>query len=259
MAGDIGAAVNAWVNIVRRARLGATTTLVALTVASYANKDGTSVFPGAARLAVQCEISYSTARASLAKLRRVGLIEMVRRGARKRGQADEYRLILAEDLMDRCEVPTPEQERQAIERLNRSNVDAGRRRSSAHQIALETETREDSEPVSSATDVALDDVLALSGDAFLALASDRAPTIGPLHVKEDPPFDVAGVPEAVTLRAREAAAEDQISPEEDAKPTTTPRPTPRWARGQDVIAEAMANRAAATAAHRERQRTGDPS
>jgi len=114
---DYGARVNDWVDVVRRARLGRTVTAVAMVTASYANPDGTRVFPGIARLAVQCEIDYRTARRALAALRDAGLIELVRRGARRSGKSDEYRLILAADLLERCDVPTPAAERVAIQRL----------------------------------------------------------------------------------------------------------------------------------------------
>jgi DNA-binding transcriptional ArsR family regulator len=107
---DVGASVNEWVNVVRRGRLGPTVKLVALTIATYANSDGTKIFPGIARLAVQCEVDYRTARRALAALRSMGLIELVKRGARKLGKSDEYRLILSASLLEHCEIPTPDAE-----------------------------------------------------------------------------------------------------------------------------------------------------
>ncbi len=132
MTDDYGAKVNEWVDVVRRARLGRTVKAVAMVTASYANADGTRVFPGIARLAVQCEIDYRTAQRALAVLRKAGLIEVVRRGARRSGKADEYRLILAADLLERCHVPTPAAERVAIERMGEP-----RHRSTRHPRRVE--------------------------------------------------------------------------------------------------------------------------
>jgi len=86
---------------------------VALALASYANvKTGRKVHPGIARLAADCEVGYNVASRVVAGLRDLGLIERtrraVRRGARTdRLRADEYRLTLPEDLLERVTVPTP--------------------------------------------------------------------------------------------------------------------------------------------------------
>src|ERR1700722_16867088 len=120
---DHGASVNDWVNVVRRGKLGPPVKLVALTIATYADPDGTHVFPGIARLAVQCELSYRAAQYAMATLRAAGLIELVRRGARRSGKSDQYRLILAANLLDRCDVPTPAAERLAIDRLTGQEKD----------------------------------------------------------------------------------------------------------------------------------------
>lgn len=98
--------VHEWLGVVRRARLGRTVKAVALMLASYANVDGTKVFPGIARLSVECELSAKAVKGALASLRTVGLVEVVR-AARKAGEHNEYRLILAEDLLERLDVPTP--------------------------------------------------------------------------------------------------------------------------------------------------------
>nr|WP_271189789.1 helix-turn-helix domain-containing protein [Dactylosporangium matsuzakiense] len=113
--------LRSWIEVVRRARLGRTTKAVALMMATYADSDGTRVFPGVARLAVDCELTYNVVQTSLRKLRAAGLIEVVRQASR-RGYADEYRLILADDLPDRLEVLDPGQVSAAAAAL------AGRRR-----------------------------------------------------------------------------------------------------------------------------------
>ncbi|WP_426513495.1 helix-turn-helix domain-containing protein [Dactylosporangium sp. McL0621] len=97
-----------WVDVVRRARLGRTPKAVALMLATYADNDGRHVFPGVARLAVDCELTYNVVQTALQRLRQAGLIDVVRKASRP-GQADEYRLILAADVLDRIDVLTPGQ------------------------------------------------------------------------------------------------------------------------------------------------------
>lgn len=122
---DCGVSVNEWVNVVRRAQLGRTNKLVALVIASYADPDGTRIFPGVARLAVQAEVDHRTARRALAALRAVGLIEVARRGNRRGGKSDEYRLILADDLLERCDVPAPAAEQLVIQKLTEQQRNPG--------------------------------------------------------------------------------------------------------------------------------------
>lgn len=105
-----------WTDVVRRARLGRTTKAVALMLATYADNDGSRVFPGVARLAVDCELTYNVIQTALKSLRAAGLIEVVRKAVRRR-HADEYRLILADDVLDRIDVLTPAQIADAAEVL----------------------------------------------------------------------------------------------------------------------------------------------
>ncbi|MEU7457558.1 hypothetical protein [Streptosporangium roseum] len=100
--------------LVRRSRIGTERKLALLTIGSYANTDGTSVFCGVARLAVDCEVSYRTASRYLAWARDSGLIEMVQRGNRRRGKADLYRLIADPVMLQRITLPDPDQYRQLI-------------------------------------------------------------------------------------------------------------------------------------------------
>ncbi|WP_433221844.1 helix-turn-helix domain-containing protein [Dactylosporangium sp. CS-047395] len=104
--GDESVTLRQWLDVVRRARLGRTAKAVALMLATYADNDGSRVYPGVARLAVDCELTYNVIQTALKRLREAGLIAVVRKGAR-RGQADEYRLILASDILDRIDVLTP--------------------------------------------------------------------------------------------------------------------------------------------------------
>lgn len=115
-----------WTDIVRRAQFdkavpgthpgtyikASTVTMVAIVMASYANPDGTRVFPGVALLAADCKIGYSVAGRCVKGLRDLGLIERVRRAVRRnprsdRERTDEYRLAIPEDLLERLFVPTP--------------------------------------------------------------------------------------------------------------------------------------------------------
>jgi hypothetical protein len=115
----IAVTVREWTDILARIRFGtvsiagktysaARIKLVAHRLANYADSDGTRIHPGIARLAVDLEIEYRTVRDSLALLRRLGLVQIVRPAA-GRGRADEYRLTLPTDLLDRddLEVWTP--------------------------------------------------------------------------------------------------------------------------------------------------------
>lgn len=116
-----------WMKVFRRIRFtgtrdgvrGATIKAVGTMLASYANyKTGDEIHPGTARLAVDCEINYRTAKRCLAILRDLGLIVLVRK-AERHGLADEYRLDLPEDLLDReeIEVWNPDRYEQEIDRL----------------------------------------------------------------------------------------------------------------------------------------------
>lgn len=103
-----GATVREWTDIVRRARLGRTTKLIALLLANYADADGTRVFPGVARVSIEAEVTYNVVKTALAALRQAGLIKVVRRATRK-GDSDEYRLTIGPDLLEHVEVLSPEQ------------------------------------------------------------------------------------------------------------------------------------------------------
>lgn len=98
-----------WFSFVRRARLGPQRKMIALTLGSYANNDGTRVRCGVAALAVDCEIGYSTARRHLAWMRDHQFIELVKPGNARRGKSDEYRLILGPRAKE-LDVPEAEYE-----------------------------------------------------------------------------------------------------------------------------------------------------
>lgn len=107
----------AWEDIVLRAKLSHTTKLVALAMKHHANADGTSVRPSTVRLCVLCDLAYATVKRARQDLLGAGLVELVRRGNRRRGHADEYRLILAEDLDDRLQWLSPNEVTAAAEKI----------------------------------------------------------------------------------------------------------------------------------------------
>jgi hypothetical protein len=110
-----------WIDIVRRARLGRTTKGVAYLVATYADTDGTRIFPGVATVAVAAEVDYKTAKKALAELVTKGLLERVATHARVRGGATEYRLVLADDLQEHVEVLSPAEFELEAERKRKAN------------------------------------------------------------------------------------------------------------------------------------------
>lgn len=102
-----GATAGSWMALVRRARIGLSRKAAALILASYADADGTSIYCGVARLALDMESSYSTAQRALRWLRDVGLIERVRKGNSRKGLSDVYRLILGPDVLEHIKLPDP--------------------------------------------------------------------------------------------------------------------------------------------------------
>lgn len=105
MTDDIGASVRDWLSVVRRARLGRTTKSVAWVLALRADSDGTRIFPGIARLSVECELSPKVVKEALRALREAGLVAVVR-AASVAGDATEYRLVL-DDVLSHVDVPDP--------------------------------------------------------------------------------------------------------------------------------------------------------
>lgn len=89
-----------WERVVRRLGLPMRLKLVALTLATYADKDGSRVRPGVNALAAVTGQGESTVRRLLAALRESGLIEQVSRGGGRagHGKATEYRLTLPADV-----------------------------------------------------------------------------------------------------------------------------------------------------------------
>lgn len=95
-----------WERIIRRVVMPSNlraTKLVALMLATYADGDGTSIYPGTERLADSCQLGRSTVSESLRWLRESFLIYRNEHGNNKGGRklADKYQLCRPSDWEDR--------------------------------------------------------------------------------------------------------------------------------------------------------------
>lgn len=128
---DEQASVREWTDILVRIRFGtvkyagrnvtgARIKAVAGRLADYADSNGSRVRPGLSRLAVDLEMDYRTVKASVAILRGLGLLKLVRSG-RKAGHADEYRLAIPVDLLEHVEVWSPAKQTLEVDRVRDAN------------------------------------------------------------------------------------------------------------------------------------------
>ena len=87
-----------WQRAIRKADLPTTRKLIAYTLATYANADGTRVWPGTAALMAATGLSDGCVRGHVRALRAAGWIVQTFRGssAGRGGRADEYRLAMPE-------------------------------------------------------------------------------------------------------------------------------------------------------------------
>ena len=106
------ATVREWTDAIRRSTLDRTTKGVALILASYADWNGSRVFPGLARLAVAASVHYNTAKAAMGRLMECELLECV--GKPSPGRSAEYRLCFGDATMDRAGVRSPDEMKAAI-------------------------------------------------------------------------------------------------------------------------------------------------
>lgn len=272
-ADDLGISVGQWNALVRRARIGRERKAAALVLSSYARADGTRIHCGVARLAVDLEVSYSTARRYLAWLREAGLIELVRAGSRRRALSDEYRLILGPDVLETIEVLAPDEHAARAEGIREVNREASRvrtRRSKECASALTLDERRkpvDNSPAAEPPDgdlrssrVSVENRDLRSNGTPSALTLDEPPSplrispsrsISPKTGDGDLRTDLAVVahPDIEEHRRSSDAVVVEIFP--GASQEAPYRPRPRWTtRGQATIAEAMARVAAERAAHR---------
>lgn len=101
--------VGTWNAMIRRARLTDWQKLVCLTVSTYADSKGGGIHPGIAGLMVDLGRNRSTIEDYLRWMRESGLIEVERRGNRRAGESDVYRLVIGSTPTQHVTVLTPEE------------------------------------------------------------------------------------------------------------------------------------------------------
>jgi DNA-binding transcriptional ArsR family regulator len=97
-----------WDGTVRRLALPPAVKLVAAYASQYADNEGKHIRPGVERLALETGYSPATVKRSLKVLRDLGLLVRVRSGSSqgRRAVADEYRLVIPADILDRADMVT---------------------------------------------------------------------------------------------------------------------------------------------------------
>lgn len=100
-----------WERIVRRAQLPAPVKLVAFVMATYADRDGSRVYPGVARLVAVTGLSERSVRNALKVLRDKGLIQRVYKGGHRGVNAftDVHRLAIPAELFETVEMLGPDE------------------------------------------------------------------------------------------------------------------------------------------------------
>lgn len=126
-----GVTVWEWLPLVRRARIPGPIKLGLLVVGSYAAPDGSGIYCGTARLAADCGVSYRTAGRYLSWGRTHQLLALARRGNRRRGRADEYRLTAGPDLHRLVDIPAEDDYRDLVAEVAEENRTASRARQAA--------------------------------------------------------------------------------------------------------------------------------
>lgn len=100
-----------WERWIRRCCVPATVKHVALNLSTYASRDGSSIYPGVARLSATTGLSERSVRQALVVLREIGLIKRTRKGSTLGRQAltDEHILTIPADLERRVHLLDPEE------------------------------------------------------------------------------------------------------------------------------------------------------
>ncbi|MFC9838958.1 helix-turn-helix domain-containing protein [Rhodococcus sp. NPDC127530] len=89
-----------WERIIRRVKMPASTKHLALTLATYADSDGSRIWPGNERLARVMCVSTSTVERGLKRLRSRGFLQRTKQGNKYAHQADEHRLTVPSTLLE---------------------------------------------------------------------------------------------------------------------------------------------------------------
>jgi len=92
-----------WERVIKALPLPSAAKHVALNAATYADADGSGIYPGNERTVADTGLSDSTVRRAYRLLRHVGLLDRVVEASRvgRRGVADEYRLAIPADVLER--------------------------------------------------------------------------------------------------------------------------------------------------------------
>jgi hypothetical protein len=233
---DLGVAPGRWNALVRRARIGRERKHAALTVSSYADKNGRGIKCGVARLAADCEIGYSTARRYLAWLRDTGLIELVRAGNHKKGLADEYRLILDEPKYAHLDIPEGDEYRKIVDEVNGGNAAAQKGRRMRNQRSpKESANATDHAEESALTMASADDRYQRSFDAPSALIHGEPPPSSNHLVSEvrpstggaPPPDPRRRPPPSASATSERKSPSDPLTPAQDQQRNSLPHATAR--------------------------------
>ncbi|WP_157519485.1 helix-turn-helix domain-containing protein [Modestobacter sp. Leaf380] len=101
-----------WERVFRRCRLPSTTKAVGFAMATYADGDGSRIYPGAARLAAVTGLSERSVRGALTNLRDLGLVHRTVKGGMRgtHAFADVYQLQIPADLLERFDLLTTDEE-----------------------------------------------------------------------------------------------------------------------------------------------------
>lgn len=93
---------NGWIKVVRDGVFPSYVKLVALTLATYGDPDGSNIFPSQRRLVAVTQLGETTVRKALKYLRANGLLWRAERGSNlgQAGIADRYRLTLPKDYKE---------------------------------------------------------------------------------------------------------------------------------------------------------------
>ncbi|WP_327139376.1 helix-turn-helix domain-containing protein [Nocardia sp. NBC_01327] len=87
-----------WIGMIRRVQIPSQVKFLALMMATYANSDGTRIFPGSKQLALVMRVGVKIIDRDLPQLRELGFVELVKQGNRRGGESHEYRLSYPPDL-----------------------------------------------------------------------------------------------------------------------------------------------------------------
>ena len=210
-----------WDGTVRRLKLPPLVKLVAAYSSQYADNAGRHIRPGVERLALETQTSPTTVKRCLKRLRDLGLLELVRSGQSqgRRGKANEYRLVIPDDLLERVELVT-EVYTEGPEQGSQGTPDNG-----PESPSETTEQGSPREPSSTGTGVSGDPEQGSQG-------TPHQPVTTPAVTNTPITGSLPGPP--LTPRAREAATNsdsDEVGGQRPARPRGCPSHGPAFAPG----------------------------